>query len=167
VTYREGAIGIPESALPNTFNRSWSVAAQVSAETGAQGVIAAVGGMSAGWSLYLDPKGCPTFAYRLFSMDQLLLKCDKPLTTGDHAIRLTADYEGPGSGGAARLRLIVNDKLVAERRVTRTAKSLYTIDETFDVGIDRGSPVGTYPMDGGIGFPFISGAIEGVTISAQ
>ncbi len=167
VTYHEGAVGIPESALPKTFGRSWSATAQVRVEAGAQGVIAAVGGMSAGWSLYLDAKGCPTFAYRVFAMDQHLLTCDTPLAPGDHTIKLASAFEGPDNGGAATLRLFVDDKLVDERPVPLTAKSLYTIDETFDVGIDRGSPVGTYPTDGGIGFPFRGGSIAGVTIAGQ
>lgn len=167
ITYHEGALGIPETSLPSTFSRSWQVAASIEAKQGANGVIAAVGGESAGWSLYLDAQGAPNFAYRRVSGDLLVLKADRPMPTGKNDVTVNFDYEGPGAGGAAKVSLVVNGSVAGEGRVQSSAPTLYTIDETFDVGIDRGSPVATYPESAGIGFAFTGGSIGGVTITAK
>ena len=66
VTYKPGATGIPETALPRFAGRSWTIEAKVEVVPGAQGVIAAVGGSAGGWSLYVRPDGIPAATYRLF-----------------------------------------------------------------------------------------------------
>jgi len=167
ITYRAGAIGIPESSLPNTFNRSWEVTAGLQSSGSAKGVIASVGSIDAGWSLYLDDSSCPRFVYRQYSVEPLTLKCREPVGPGMHQIRMALSYEGPGRARPAMLRLYVDGIAVDEGHVERTPPSIYTIDETFDVGIDRGSPAGFYPEGAGLGYPFTSGAIAEVTISAR
>lgn len=166
ITYRMGAIGIPESSLPNTFNRSWDVVANVKTDTNAKGVIASVGSREAGWSLYLDENSCPTFSYRRYSAEPLKLACQNPIGAGQHEIKMALDYAGPGRRQPATLRLYVDGKMIAEGNVDSTPPAIYTIDETFDVGIDRGSAAGWYPKNGSLGFPFTGGTIDGVTISA-
>jgi hypothetical protein len=167
ITYHEGAIGVPESSLPMTFNRSWQVVANVKAGAGAKGVIAAVGGASAGWSLYLDESACPTFAYRLVSGETRVLKCKQPLAEGQYRLRMAFDYEGPGLAQPVTLKLYVDDALVSEGRIEHSPPAIYTIDETFDVGIDRGSAAGPYPHEHTPGFQFRNGSIADVTISAR
>jgi arylsulfatase len=44
-----------------------------------------------------------------------------------------------GKGGVATL--FVNDKNVGEGRIEKTVLGRYSADETFDVGLDTGSPV--------------------------
>jgi arylsulfatase len=89
------------------------------------------------------------------------------MPTGKNDVTVNFDYEGPGAGGAAKVSLVVNGSVAGEGRVQSSAPTLYTIDETFDVGIDRGSPVATYPESAGIGFAFTGGSIGGVTITAK
>ena len=65
------------------------------------------------------------------------------------------------------MKLYADGKLIDEGKAERTPPAIYTIDETFDVGIDRGAPVGSYPERANLGFPFIGGIIGEVTIAAK
>ncbi len=167
ITYRTGAIGIPESSLPDTFNRSWEVTANLSSDGHASGVIATVGSIDAGWSLYLDEKSCPSFVYRQYSVEPLTLKCDQPIGPGRHRLSMALEYKGPGRAQPATLRLFIDGRKVDEGRVDRTPPAIYTIDETFDIGIDRGSPSGLYPTGARLGFPLTSGTIDDVTVATR
>lgn len=167
ITYHAGAIGIPESSLPNTMNKSWEVVANIQSDGTANGVLAAVGSIDAGWALYLDEDSCPRFVYRLYSVEALSLKCSQPLSLGSHKISMNLEYEGQGRAGPATLKLYADGELIDEAKTERTPPAIYTIDETFDVGIDRGAPVGFYPEHSSLGFPFSGGSIEDVTVSAK
>jgi arylsulfatase len=48
---------------------------------------------------------------------------------------------GVGKGG--NVTLFVNDRKVAEGRVDKTVPGRFSADETFDIGMDTGSPVST------------------------
>lgn len=158
----------PKSSLPNTFNRSWDVTSRTCSSDGkASGVLATVGSIDAGWSLYLDDKSCPSFVYRQYSVEPLVLKCREPVNAGEHRITMALEYSGLGRGRPARLRLSIDGKMIDEGEVERTPPAIYTIDETFDVGIDRGSPSGFYPEGARLGYPFTGGSIDDVTIAAH
>ncbi|MCB2064268.1 MAG: arylsulfatase, partial [Novosphingobium sp.] len=157
--------GIPESSLPRTFNRSWTVNANVNLGERATGVIAAVGGNNSGWSLYLDEKSCPTFVHRLYSMEPLTLKCAAPLAAGQHRITASLDHGGSDGAKPSTLKLEIDGATVGQGSVEYASPALYTIDETFDVGMDRGAPAGFYPRGSDLGFPFAGGKIEDVTVS--
>jgi hypothetical protein len=69
VTYLPGAVRISEYNMPDTKNKSFSVDADVIvAKGGANGVIAAVGGVTAGWSLYFQDNR-PAFVYNYFNSE--------------------------------------------------------------------------------------------------
>jgi arylsulfatase len=60
-TYGPGVSGISESAVLNTHGVPFSVTAEVEVgEAGSDGVLAAIGGITSGWSLYVKD-GRPTF----------------------------------------------------------------------------------------------------------
>jgi hypothetical protein len=70
------------------------------------------------------------------------------LKPGPHVVRFEFEKRGKepfGAGGTGRL--FVDDKKVAEGEIPRTVAFGYTLDETFDVGCDKGSPVtDEYPV---------------------
>jgi arylsulfatase A-like enzyme len=160
--FHEGAIGIPESAAPAFFNRSFTIEAQILVpESGAQGVIVAEGGVVAGWSLYVDAAGRPTYSYNFFGAERSTITASEALASGERTLGFDFAYDGGiGGGGVGRLR--VDGKPVAQGRIPRTAPVFYSIDETFDVGIDTGSPAGDYPAGNAW-----SGGIERVAIELE
>lgn len=163
--YRAGAVGIAEREAPNTRNRSHSLTARIvvpDPQVGARGVIATMGGQNAGWSLYVNERGQPVYHYDLFDVEVLSLVGDEPLAPGEVALEYTFERmgDGPFAGGIARLH--VNGREVARGRIVRTAPVFFTIDETFDVGVDTGSAAGPYESP----FPF-SGEVVDVTVDLK
>ena len=165
ISYRAGTSGVPESALPPMANRSWRIEASFTAGKSARGVIGAVGGSSAGWSLWLDAARRPNFTYRLFDIQTLRLVARRPLAPGNHNLTADFTYDGGGFAKGGRVALSLDGQPVGEGRLEASTPQLLTIDETFDVGIDRGSPVDAYPRETEPGFAFRGGEIDKVTVS--
>ncbi len=166
VTYKAGATGIPETALPRFAGRSWTVEAKVEAAPGTQGVIAAVGGSAGGWSVYVRPDGTPAATYRLFNVQTLEFAGTGPLTPGEHTLSLDfATTGGFGKGGT--LRLLVDGKPVGEGQLVASPVAAFSLDDTFGVGLDTGSMVGPYPDEPHAGYAFRNGRIHAVTVSTR
>ena len=166
-TYHEGAVAIPETALPKTLNRSWALLADVDVKEGAEGVVATIGGVSAGWSLYLDAQRRPVFSYRVFDVAQVHLTGTEPLSAGRHNLRVDFEYNGGGYAKGGKLSLLVNGKAVASETVPVSPPAYYSINETFDVGIDTGSAGGRYPENAEPGYALKNARIGGVTIELR
>ncbi len=142
-TYYPGMIRIPEGTAPDVKNKSFSMTAEVEIpEDGANGVIATEGGRFGGWALLVtDAK--PEFVdalsnqaphkYRIASQD--------PLGPGKHIILFNFKYDGGGIGKGGTGTLLVDGKQVAEGRIENTIRARFSLDETFDVGQDTGTPV--------------------------
>ena len=114
-------------------------------ESGAQGVITCQGGGFNGWSLYLDEIGRPSFHYNLYGHLRTTVAGTGTLTPGLRTIRLLFDYDG-GFGKGATITLAVDEAVVAQGRIERSVPVAFSMGgETFDVGVDTGSPVGPYP----------------------
>jgi arylsulfatase len=165
-TYHEGAVGVPEKAIPHIVNRSWSLTSDLGVKQATQGVIATIGGTSAGWSLYLDAERRPTFTYRVYDLKTVDLK-GAPLAPG--AARLRVDFDvadGKGYNRGGKLTLSVDGQPVASDTLPATPP-MFSIDETFDVGLDTGSPAGKYPAGVAPGYAFTDGTIDQVTIELR
>ncbi|QDX82686.1 arylsulfatase [Denitratisoma sp. DHT3] len=144
--FHAGFEGIAENAAPRTVGRSHQIVADLQLpKTGAEGVIAAMGGAIGGWSLYINRQGQPVYAYNLFGVESTTLTGQAPLPAGPVKLALDFAYDGGGYGKGALVKLRVNGKSVAEGRLKRTAPVFFSIDENFDIGADSGSPVGDYP----------------------
>ena len=68
-----------------------------------------------------------------------------PLGPGAHTVVVEFDSDGGfGTGGEAVLS--IDGTAVAHARIERTVPLVFSMSgETFDVGLDSGSPVGNYP----------------------
>jgi arylsulfatase len=136
-------------------------------EKPAQGVIVTIGGTAGGWSLYLDGKGRPVFECRIFEFGQIRIVASKPLARGSQALQLDFDYDGGGYAKGGTFTLRQGDKVLGEDHVVATPPAFFSIDETFDVGLDTGSPAGKYPKQTPVGYPFTGGEILRVDISVK
>jgi arylsulfatase len=143
-TYHPGMIRIPEGSAPDFKNRSWAVAAEVTIpkEGGASGVLATIGGRHGGWALLMQD-GKPEFVYAFSNQPEHKFRVvsDQPLPAGDHVVRVSFKYDGGGHGKGATGALFVDGKQVAEGRIPQTVGVRFSLDETFDVGEDTGTPV--------------------------
>ena len=148
MTYTGANVRMPESSVMNIKNCSFAITADVVvADTGAEGVIACQGGAMAGWSLYLDADGVPTYHYNWFGHEHTVMRAPQSLSAGPHVVAVVFAYDG-GFGAGGDTTLLVDGASVATARVERTVPLVFSMSgETFDVGTDTGSPVGSYRHD--------------------
>jgi arylsulfatase len=136
---------MPEASVVNLKNGSYRITAEVVTAGHATGVIACQGGNMAGWSLYLDQQGHPTYHYNCFGHDHTSVRSPAPLRDGAHQIVVELAYDG-GFGQGGQLTLSVDGEVLGGARLERTVPLVFSMSgETFDVGVDTGSPVGPYP----------------------
>ena len=167
--YNQGTIRIPEGTAPVLKNRSYTITAKIDVPAnGAEGVIVTQGGRFAGWGLVvLDGK--PVWAYKRTQQKQTGIRIDGPdkLTPGAHTLTLDFTYAGKqgeyGKGGTYALG--ADGKKVAEGRIDATVPFRFSVDETLDIGEDRGTPILEEYADK---MPFkYKGKIEKVTIELK
>ena len=163
VAYPDGAVGLHESAIPDLKNIDHRVLAEVVVpEEGAHGVIAALGGVVAGWSLYVTEDGHPAYTYNLFGKTRTTVRGEQPLAPGPTKLEFLFNYDEGGRGRGADLELRVNGERVARGRIEASVPAFFSIDETFDVGTDTGSAAGEYDPH----FAF-NGEIERVVLQRE
>ncbi|RJG05729.1 arylsulfatase [Noviherbaspirillum cavernae] len=132
---------LSENSVLNIKNKSHSVTAQILVpETGAEGVIIAQGGNIGGWSLYAKG-GKLKYCYNLMGLQYFYVEADKPLTSGEHQVRMEFSYDGGGIGKSGTASLYIDGKKVGEGRVDATASMIFSADDGLDVGRDTGAPV--------------------------
>ena len=137
--YYPGANRIPEPSAADTKNASHTITASIEVpQGGADGVLVAEGGAAGGYSLYIKD-GTPVYEYNYFAHERYKVTSSEVLSPGPAVIRVDFKYDGGiGKGGTATL--FINDKKVGEGRVEKTCPSRFGA-ESFDVGMDNGSPV--------------------------
>jgi arylsulfatase len=142
-TYYPGTFRVPEGAAPDVKNKSFTVTADIGIpEGGADGVLATQGGRFGGWGL-LVMDGKPEFAYAFSNQQQhkYRVASAEKLAHGKHTIKFDFTYDGPGMGKSGTGTLTVDGKQVAQGKIDRTIPNRISLDETFDVGLDTGTPV--------------------------
>lgn len=142
-TYYRGTIRVPEGTAPDVKNKSFTVKADIEIPpNGAEGVIVTQGGRFGGWGLLLQA-GKPEFDYAYSNQPQhkYRIMSDRKLTPGKHSIQFDFKYNGPGRGMSAIGTLSVDGTQVAEGEIKHSVSNRFSLDETFDVGEDTGTPV--------------------------
>jgi arylsulfatase len=131
---------LTEEAAPNVKNRSHTVTVQVAVDGPAEGVLVAQGGRFGGWSLYChDGRLC--YAYNLHGRTLTTVRADRVLEPGEHELLLDVAYDGGPPGDGAEVALVVDGTEVGRGHVPATTAYYFSFDETFNVGVDRGTPV--------------------------
>ncbi len=136
-----GGMGrLTESSILNTHNKSYAVTAEVVVPDSAEGVIAALGGITGGWSLYAKG-GKLKHCYNFFGLDQYYVESGSAIPAGTHQVRVEFRYDGGGIAKGGGVTLYIDGKKVGEGRIERTEPALFSADETFDIGTEFGSAV--------------------------
>lgn len=140
VTFRGRTRRLIEETTPNVKNRSHAVVADVEVTGRAEGVVVSQGGRFGGWTLYCV-EGVPTYQYNYFGLTRCTVRASGPVTEGRHELRVDFRYDGGGVGRGGTVALAVDGRAVGEGRVEETIPYYFSFDETFDVGVDLGTPV--------------------------
>ena len=161
LTYYEGQVGLPPEGSPRVLNKSWTLTADLEVPTsGAEGMVAAHGGIVGGYGLYLR-ESKPTFVYNYLALERTTVAAEDPLPPGKVQLKVDVAYQGGPKelGRAATVTITANGKKVAEGQVPRTIPATISIQEGLDIGEDVGSAV-----DFSYKLPFkFTGKIEKVT----
>jgi len=146
---------MPEFTAPGLGRESSVVTIDAELGDNASGVLYALGGASGGLALYMD-KGELVYEYNMMVIERYAARSKEKLAAGKHKIEVDTTIAKPGA--PAEIVLKVDGKDVARTTVKRTVPAAFTASETFDVGIDLGSPVSLdyfdrrpFPFNGKIG----------------
>jgi hypothetical protein len=105
--YGPGVAYIGPNATLSTNSVAFSITAEIDCGTSAaDGVIAAIGGKSSGWSLYVKD-GRPTFYYNFFEVAGYRAQSSVSLPHGKSTVRVEVTPEEPGYGKPAAAKLFV------------------------------------------------------------
>jgi arylsulfatase len=153
---------MPEFTAPGLGKRSNTVTIDLEVGENASGVLYALGGASGGLTLYMD-KGDLVYEYNMMIIERYMARSGEKIVPGKHRIVVDTMIAKPGA--LAEVVIKVDGKETASTTVKRTVSAAFTASETFDVGLDLGSPVSLDYFDRR---PFaFSGRIEKVEINLK
>jgi len=170
-TYFPGTENIAPGMIPNIYNRSYSISADLDVPrntcfvwwcVGTDGVIVANGSFLGGFSLYvMGGRLRYTYSFQGLKLDTIV--ASEPLPTGKVRVGYDFTADTPGkmaTGGTGRL--FVNGAQVAEGRIENTVPLRFSGYAGMDIGRDNGLPVSpNYYYYWRSPFPF-AGTIEKV-----
>jgi len=151
-TYSGELSGVPNGAAPNLLDASYSIKAEVEIpQGGADGMIVTQGGRFGGYGFYLL-KDKPVFLWNLLDMMRIRWEGKETLPPGQHTLEFDFSYDGLGMGTLAFNNLSgvgrggtgvlkVDGEVVASQKMPQTLPMTLQWDESFDVGLDTGTPV--------------------------
>jgi arylsulfatase len=140
-TFYEGQDRIPEAMAPKFQSGRDSLAViEAEIDQGAEGVLFALGGISAGFTVYMD-KGLLKAEYNAMTLNRYKIASASPIPTGKIKIEVETKFDSKERMAPATVTLRVNGEQVGQGRVERSVPGTFTASETFDVGKDLGSPV--------------------------
>jgi hypothetical protein len=156
--YWPGAQRIPEAVSAPVKNTSHTIETTLDLKGNEEGVIVACGGVNGGYTLFIADHKLH-YDYNFFNTKRYDI-VSPALPTGKIDLKFnfikTGLFKGTGE-------LYVNGKKVAAGTIDQTAPASFSLSETFDVGVDNGTPVSNnYKKKDH--FPF-TGQIDKVTIT--
>jgi arylsulfatase A-like enzyme len=129
---------MPEFSAPGLGKKSNKVVVDMEVPANANGVLYALGGGSGGLTLFME-NGKLVYEYNMMIIERYTVETKEKLAAGKHQVEIVSTISQPGA--PASIVITVNGKEVAKGEVKRTVPAAFTASETFDVGVDLGSPV--------------------------
>ncbi len=138
VYYPPGARRITEALSPPIKNRSYTITAELTVPPeGARGVILTQGGNKAGYALYMQDNHL-VYDYNYFAEVRYNITSDQVMPPGEATVVLKFTKTGAYQGKA---ELLLNGRKVGETFLEKTVPSIFSLEETLDVGVDTGTAV--------------------------
>jgi len=135
---------LTEGSAPSVFQTSHVITAEIDVpEEGGNGVIVAMGGRTAGYTLYMMD-GYLNYEYNWFTREYYLTQSENKIDPGKHTVKMVYEQKPfrpfvDLTGGT--VKLYVDDVLVGEGKTDKMVFGKYTLTETLDIGVDLGSSV--------------------------
>ncbi len=140
VTFHPGMIRLPEGSAPKMVGVPHRITVPVEIpDGGAEGVLAALGGESAGFALFVW-EGRVRYHYNYFGLERYDAVAEESLTPGRHTIVVDFQPDSPQPGCPATATVFVDGDLVARTRIDKQVPQRCGT-ESFDVGMDCVSAV--------------------------
>lgn len=140
--YYPGAKRIGEKAGPPLKDIAHKIETTIDLKGREEGVIVACGGMTGGYTMFIK-NGKLYFDYNYFNGVYYTLESPR-LPRGKTDLKFNFIKTGPWKGIG---ELYVNGKLVDKVEMPKTHISTFSLGETFDVGVDHGTPVSAHYKD--------------------
>jgi arylsulfatase len=126
---------------PSLLNRSYTITAEIEIPPGgAEGMLVTDGGRFGGYGFYLL-KGRPVFTWNLLELVRVKWQGKEALAPGKHTLEFDWKYDGPGLGKGGTGTLKVDGRVVESHPMPHSFPITLPWDETFNVGLDTGTPV--------------------------
>lgn len=138
-TFDQPLVGMPESAAPKLGKVSSLVTMEVDVPKKANGVLYALAGFSGGITCYMRD-GTLCYEFNLFEIQRTKIRSNQPLPAGKATIEVESKLVDK-IGGAMDVTLRVNGNVVGKKRVPTAMSLHFTSNATFDIGLDKDSPV--------------------------
>jgi arylsulfatase len=142
VTYYPGTENISSGMIPQIYNRSFSITAELDIPaTGAEGVIVAEADTMGGFSLYIQD-GKLHYTYSLMGVLVPTLTSSEKVPTGKVELKYEFAADKPGKRGTGgRGKLFINGKEVGENKLPASVAFRFTAYAGMDIGKDNGEVV--------------------------
>jgi arylsulfatase len=131
---------MPEFTAPGLGRQNSLVTIDADLGPNASGVLYALGGGSGGLSLYLD-RGQLVYEYNMIIIERYTARSRERVPAGRHRIEVRTTLASKAPLAPAEVVISVDGREVASTTVKRTVPAAFTPSESFDVGVDLGSPV--------------------------
>lgn len=131
---------MPEFTAPGLGRQSSTVTIDAEIGSNASGVLYALGGAGGGLTLYMD-EGRLVYEYNMMIIERYVVRSTSKVQPGVRHIEVATRFESTKPLSAADVAVKVDGDEVARVRLQRTVPAAFSASETFDVGVDLGSPV--------------------------
>lgn len=157
VYYPPAAIRVHESVSPPVKNKSHALIAEVDMpQGGGDGMLVTAGGRTAGYALFLKNRRL-YYVYTYIGIERTVLESSDLVPDGKSTLSMTFTKTGNFEGDA---EIFINGKSVGKTHIDNTVPATYSIEETFDVGEDTGSPI----IEDVYAVPFRCEALQKLTV---
>lgn len=143
-TFDASTVRMPEFTAPGLGRESTHVIVEAEIGDNATGTLYALGGFSGGLALFMD-KGELVYEYNMMEIERYSVRSKDKIAAGKRKIEVDTTIAKPG--GAADVVLKIDGNEVGRVTVKRTVPAAFTASESFDVGVDLGSPVSPVYFD--------------------
>ena len=160
VYYPPAAIRVHESVSPPIKNKSHEFIAEVDMPPGGdEGMLVTAGGRTAGYALFVSNRRL-YYVYNYIGIERTVMESSEPVPEGKSKLRMKFTKTGNFQGDA---EIFINGKSVGRAHIAMTVPATFSIEETFDVGEDTGSPV----IEDVYAVPFRCEALQKLTVRIE